>query len=230
MTPYYADDHVTLYHGDSLDILPTLHTQSIGLVVTDPPYIIGAVSIGSANTKAGTWADVMNSTRWFRDWYTECKRALRLDGAMTFTNWRGLPVVIKAAADAEMQVHSVLIWHKDWIGPAYINALRPAYEMVALMAMPDFTIPDRTVPDVWTQKWASYKPTGHPAEKPVDLMRRLIEVSATTGPVLDPFTGSGSTLVAAKALGIKAIGIEADEAWCEVAAKRLSQEVLGLVA
>lgn len=231
MKPYYSDATTTIYHGDSLELLPEMRTQSVGLVVTDPPYIIGAVSVGNAATKSGTWADVMNSARWFRDWYGECKRLLRPDGALwTFTNWRGLPVVIKGAADAGLQVQSALVWNKDWIGPAYVNALRPSYEMVAMMAMPDFTIPDRSLPDVWTEPWSAHKPTGHPAEKPVDLMRRIIEASGSIGPVLDPFMGSGSTLVAAKAAGIKAVGIEADEAWCEVAAKRLSQEVLGLAA
>ena len=231
MSPYYQDDHVTIWHGDSLEVMPTLRGSSFGLVITDPPYIIGAVSVGNAASKSGTWADVMNSARWFRDWYEMAKRLLRPDGALwTFTNWRGLPVVIKGAADAGLTVHSALVWNKDWIGPAYLNALRPSYEMVAMMAMPDFTIPDRTIPDVWTQPWAAYKPTGHPAEKPVDLMRRIVEASGGIGPVLDPFAGSGSTLVAAKAAGIGAVGIEADEKWCEVAAKRLSQEVLGLVA
>jgi DNA modification methylase len=231
VTPYYQDDLVTIYHGDSLELLPTMRGNSAGLVVTDPPYIIGATSIGNAATKSGTWADVMNSARWFRDWYVMCKRVLRQDGGLwTFCNWRGLPVVIKGAADAEWTVASVLVWHKDWIGPGGPIGLRPSYEMVALMPMPEFTIPDRGVPDVWTQQWASYKPTGHPAEKPVALLRRLIETSAVDGPVLDPFMGSGSTLVAAKAAGLTAIGIEADEGWCEVAANRCSQEVLGLTA
>ncbi len=231
MTPYYSDDLVTIYHGDALEILPTLQGGSIGLIATDPPYIVGAVSIGNASSKAGTWADVMNSTRWFRDWYAMSKRLLRQDGALwTFCNWRGLPVVIKAAADAEWTVTSVLVWHKDWIGPGGQQGLRPSYELVALMAMPEFAIPDRGTPDLWTQQWASYKPTGHPAEKPSTLMARIIQTSATKGPVLDPFMGSGSTLVAARTLGIRAIGIEADEGWCAVAASRCSQEVLGLTA
>lgn len=228
MTPYYQDDLVTLYHGDSLEMMPELR-GGFGLVVTDPPYIIGATSIGNAATKAGTWADVMNSARWFRDWYAMAKRLLRQDGALwTFCNWRGLPVVVKGAADAEWTVTSVLCWYKDWIGPGGHQGLRPSYEMVALMAMPEFIIPDRGTPDVWTQQWASYKPTGHPAEKPVALIRRLIEASGSIGPVLDPFAGSGSTLYAAKALGLSSVGIEADESWCEVAANRCRQEVLGL--
>jgi DNA modification methylase len=101
--------------------------------------------------------------------------------------------------------------------------------MVALLPGVEFSIEDRGIPDVMTYKWASFKPNGHPAEKPVELLSRLIAESVR-GPslVVDPFAGSGSTLVAAKALGHKAIAIEADERWCEVAATRCSQETLGL--
>ena len=232
MTPYYADDLVTIYHGDALEILPTFRGSSIDLVLTDPPYVIGAVSAGNMATKAGGWGDMMNSARWFRDWYVMSKRLLKPAGAMwSFCNWRSLPVVMKAAFDAEWSLASTLVWHKDWIGPGGNVGLRPSYEMVALLAGPEFSVEDRGIPDVMTYKWASFKPSGHPAEKPVALLSRLIAES-TRGPavVLDPFAGSGSTLVAAKTLGQRAIAIEAEEKWCEVAARRCSQEVLGLGA
>lgn len=235
MTPYYQDDLVTIYHGDSLDILPTLRGSSVDLVVTDPPYVIGAVSAGNMASKSGGWGDMMNSSRWFRDWYVMVRRLLVQNGAMwTFLNWRSLPVVMKAALDAGWPVVSNLVWHKDWIGPGGSVGLRPAYEMVALLPMPEFTIEDRGIPDVLTYKWASFKPSGHPAEKPVALVSRLISESipaATVHPIiLDPFMGSGSTLVAAKTNAYRALGIEAEEKWCEVAAQRCSQEVLGLDA
>lgn len=194
-----------------------------------PPYVIGAVSAGNLASKAGGWGDMMNSARWFRDWYSMVRRVLRPDGAMwSFCNWRSLPVVMKAAVDAEWSLASVLVWHKDWIGPGGSVGLRPSYELVALLPGPEFSIEDRGLPDMWTVPWASYKPNGHPAEKPIDLMARLIQESTKTGPILDPFAGSGTTLVAAKNLGHQAIGIEAEERWCEVAASRLSQGVLGL--
>lgn len=232
MTPYYADDAVTIYHGDSLEILPTIKGSSIDLVVTDPPYVIGAVSAGNMATKAGGWGDMMNSARWFRDWYAMTRRVLKQDGALwTFCNWRSVPVVMRAAFDAEWSVASLLVWNKDWIGPGGPIGLRPSYELVALLAGPDFTIEDRGIPDVWTHKWASHKPSGHPAEKPVELLSRLIRESTRrpSSLILDPFGGSGSTAVAAKATGHRAIVIEAEERWCEVAASRCSQEVLGLV-
>jgi len=230
VTPYYADDLVTIYHGDALEIMPTLRGDTLDLVVTDPPYIIGAVSAGNMGTKAGGWGDMMNSSRWFRDWYVMARRLLKQDGALwSFCNWRSLPVVMKAAFDAGWALSSVLVWHKDWIGPGGPIGLRPAYELVALLAQPGFAIPDRGTPDVWTHQWSSFKPSGHPAEKPVELLARMISVSGGAELILDPFMGSGSTLVAAKGAGTSAIGIEADEKWCEIAAQRCSQEVLGLV-
>ena len=172
----------------------------------------------------------MNSARWFRDWYAECRRILKPTGALwTFCNWRSLPVVMKAAIDSDFPVASVLVWHKDWIGPGGSVGLRPAYELVALLPMPEFSIADRGIPDVWTHKWASHKPNGHPAEKPVELLARIIRESGG-GVVLDPFLGSGSTLVAAKNVGAVGIGIESEERWCSLAADRASQEVLGLSA
>jgi DNA modification methylase len=230
MKPYYERGGITIYQGDALDVLPQLRAHSFGLVVTDPPYIIGAVSAGNIGQKAGGWADMMNSALWFATWYRMARRLLTADGALwTCCNWRSLPVVMRAAQDAEWGISSVLVWHKDWIGPGGPIGLRPAYELVALMGMPEFAIPDRGVPDVWTVPWSSQKPNGHPAEKPVKLMGRIIQESGLgAAAVCDPFMGSGTTLVSCKRLGIAAVGIEADERWCEVAANRLQQDALPL--
>jgi len=227
--PYYADDLVTLYCGDSLDILPTLAAGSVHAVVTDPPYIIGAVSSGSMASKSGSWQDMMNSAAWFSSWYREAWRLLKHDGAMwSFCNWRSLPVVMRAAIDAQMPITSTLVWDKQWIGPGGVQGLRPSYEMVTLSAKPDFAVPDRGTPDVWQHKVGSHKPNGHPAEKPEGLVRRIIAANgfAPGSVILDPFAGSGTTAAAAKSLDMRCITIEADERYCEQIALRLSQEAL----
>jgi len=227
MTPYYQDASVTIYHGDCREVLPTL--PMVNLVVTDPPYVIGAVSAGNMGSKAGGWADMMNSAAWFSAWYRQCGALLKHDGAMwSFLNWRSLPVVMRAAMDAEMPITSMMVWDKQWIGPGGPQGLRPSYELCALLAKPEFQIADRGIADVWRYKVGSFKASGHPAEKPVGLVQRIVSTCGSGGVVLDPFVGSGTTLVAAKAVGWNAIGIEAEERYCEIAARRCSQEVLNL--
>lgn len=211
--------------GDSLEVLPTLAAMSYDLVVTDPPYVIGAVSAGNIGAKAGSWADMMNSASWFRDWYRMCRRILKIDGALwTCCNWRSLPVVMRAAIDADFPVASVLVWNKDWIGPGGTVGLRPSYELVALLPMPEFSIPDRGIPDIVTVKWSSQKPTGHSAEKPVALFRWLIETSGKTGGrVVDPFAGSGTIIAAGAELGCDVTAIEAEPRWAAYAEARSPQ-------
>ena len=232
MTPYYEDDQVTIYHGDCLELLHGLRAASCGLAVTDPPYIIGALSAGNIGSKSGLWGDMMNSSRWFADVYRAVFRCLHSTGALwTFCNWRSLPVVMKGASDAGQPIASVAVWDKEWIGPGGPVGLRPRYELLALMPGAAFGIPDRGIADIWAHKTGPDKPTGHPAEKPVAVHRWPIDVSSGVDPalpILDPFMGSGTTLRAAKDLGRRAIGIEIEERYCEIAARRMGQEVLPL--
>lgn len=231
MKPYYVDDAVTLYHGDSLEILPTIAAGSVDAVVTDPPYVIGAVSAGNMGSKAGGWADMMNSALWFAEWYRMADTALRHNGSFwTFCNWRSLPVVMNAAIRANLPITSLMVWDKEWIGPGGPQGLRPSYEMVALMCKPGFAIPNRGVPDIWRHKTGPNKPNGHPAEKPIGLVSRILTTAALKPGmhVLEPFGGSGTTAVAAKALGLRCTVIEAEEKWCELIASRLDQGVLNL--
>lgn len=227
--PYYADEWVTLYHGDALDILPTIPRGTVSACVTDPPYVIGAVSAGNMASKSGGWGDMMNSALWFIEWYRMIVAALKHDGAFwSFCNWRSLPVVMKSAITAGLPIASVMVWDKEWIGPGGPQGLRPAYELCALMAKPGFAVPDRGVPDVWRHKTGSYKPDGHPAQKPVLLIERILRTHGLKPGqlVLDPFVGSGTTAVAAKALGLRCIAIEAEERWCDLTAARLDQGLL----
>lgn len=231
MKPYFEDGLVTLYHGDSLDILPTLPQGTVSAVVTDPPYVIGAVSAGNMGSKAGSWGDMMNSSLWFSSWYREVNRLLRHDGSFwSFCNWRSLPVVMKAAMDAQMPMTSVMVWDKQWIGPGGPQGLRPSYELCALLAKPGFMVKDRGIADVWQHKVGSYKIHGHPAEKPEGLVRRILAACELEQGdlVVDPFNGSGTTAAAARSLGLRFIGIETEERYCDMAARRLSQATLDL--
>jgi site-specific DNA-methyltransferase (adenine-specific) len=223
VTPYYQDSLVTIYHGDCREVLPEL--SGVGIVATDPPYVLG---MNSTEGKVG-WGDLMNSATFYADWIRQCLHLTesRAGAAWVFTSWRAFPVLARASYEIPHKMESLLVWDKCWIGPGGHTGLRPSYELVALFAHRGFQVADRGTPDIWQSPYSSQRKHGHPAEKPVDLMRRIISAgSSQEGSVLDPFAGSGTTLGAAKDLGRKAIGIEIEERYCEIAAERMAQMTL----
>ncbi len=225
--PYYQADGITIYHGDCLEIMPEL--SGVGIVVTDPPYSFGLASTDQEG-KAGGWGDLMNNARFYASVLRECRRlvANHAGAAWVFNSWRSLPTLMRASFEAQWPIVSTLVWDKEWIGPGGSVGLRPSYELVALFAASGFSLEDRGLPDVWRCKWhPAMRLNGHAAEKPVELVRRLVDESGGAS-VLDPFMGSGTTLVAAKLLGREAIGIEIEERYCEIAVQRLAQGVLPL--
>jgi len=224
---FYAEPGITLYCGDSIDLLPLL--PSVDLVVTDPPYMLGMASTAQEG-KSGSWGDMMNAARWYASWIAEAKRltANRQGAAWVFNSWRSFPVLARAAYEAAWPIESLMVWDKEWIGPGGQQGLRPSYELSALFAHDGFAVPDRGLPDIWRCQWASYRPNGHPAEKPIALIQRIIRESGPAGVVLDLFVGSGTTLEAAKNEGREVIGIEIEPKYCEIAVRRLRQEVLAL--
>lgn len=232
MKPYYEDGWVTIYHGDCREVLPSL--GGVGLVVTDPPYTFGLASTDQEG-KAGGWGDLMNNALFYGAWLSECRKLTdaRQGACWVFNSWRSFPVLARASFEIRWPITSLLVWDKEWIGPGGSRGLRPAYELVALFCHENFQLLDRGLPDIWRSQWASQRPNGHAAEKPVDLLGRIVRESGgdgRDGAVLDPFMGSGSTLVAARREGRRSIGIEVEERWCEVAARRCSQGVLSEAA
>lgn len=221
MKPYAEGRGWVLYHGDSVEVLPTFERASLGLVIADSPYGINTKSDGQG--KLSPWADLCNASMWYESWIGSCRRALRHDAALwTFLNWRSMVTFTKASCALGWPIESLLVWDKSWIGPGGSRGLRPSYEMVALWCMPEFGIGDRGVPDIRQSPWSSTKPNGHPAEKPVDLLRWLVRLGRADGlPVCDPFVGCGSTGEACIREQVPFVGVELDERWCEVAAKRL---------
>lgn len=226
MTTYYEHGGITIYHGDCREITPSL--TGVGLVVTDPPYMFGMASTAQEG-KAGGWGDMMNAATFYasllRDWRTLFSG--RTGAAWVCNSWRSFPVLARAAFEARWPIESLLVWDKIGIGPGGPNGLRPTYELAALFISGGYRVVDRSTPDIWRVRPGS-KVTEHAAEKPVYLMARMIAAGNDDSTVLDPFMGSGTTLVAAKQLNRRAIGIEIEERYCEIAAKRLSQEVLDL--
>jgi site-specific DNA-methyltransferase (adenine-specific) len=210
---YYSDDYVTLYHGDCL----TEHREWLDadVLVSDVPYGIDYRSNQRRESLARSIAgdkDTAGRDAVLADWGVR--------PALIFGTWR-IP-----RPEATRQL---LVW--DTKGALGMGAMdlpwKPAHQEVYVLGK-GFT--GRRTSDVLTfapVQSLGYNGREHPHQKPVELMQALI-AKCPTGTVADPFAGSGSTLVAAKALGRRAIGVELDERYCEVAARRLSQEVLDL--
>lgn len=207
--PYFQDEYVTLYHGDCLYEVTEWLTADV--LVTDPPYgmayesgwVKGRASQAIAGDKT---IEVRNDA--LEAWGTR--------PAIVFGTWRvEKPVGVKQTGiwdkgddpgmgDLSMpwgsSFEEFYILGSGWVGKrggAVIRMNKP---------------PNATRPD-------------HPTPKPVGLMERLIE-KCPSGVIADPFAGSGATLLAARNLGRKVIGVELEERYCELMAKRLSQQTL----
>jgi len=215
------DGRATLYCGDCLDVLPSIPSESVDAIITDPPYVLGAYSSAK---KKGAWTDLENAARFFALWMEEGKRTLKQTGYMiVFGNYRCLPSLVRAALLADLDVVNVLIWDKEYFGPAHVKQLRTSYELALVVAMPLAKIEDRRARDVIKAPWPAKRETNHPAEKPIELFLRLVQlVCQPEGTVLDMFMGSGTTGKAALMSNRKFIGIESERKYFDFARERLS--------
>jgi DNA modification methylase len=136
-------------------------------------------------------------------------------------NWRGFPTYQIALDQIGAPLSSVVIWDKEWIGVGPLNGLRQRYELIFHSAK-GMGIENRSEPDIWPEKWASSRPTGHESEKPVGIARRCL-VSGGGDIVFDPFMGSGTTGVACVNLGRAFIGIEIEPKYFAIARRRISE-------
>lgn len=224
MTPYYADDLVTLYHGDALDVLDGI-AGPVGCVALDPPYSMVPNAFGGKDDgAAGTSA---SPVRLLSEVLRHTRRLLPEGGSAGLVcDWRRLPDVAYLATLHGLRLNTCVAWTRS--SPGMGSMFRSAWDPLLVLSVGTPTVLDRAA--VRNVIHAD-KPRGsdHPYEKPVALWSHLFDRLPPTT-VLDPFAGTGSALVAAVASGHRAIGIEVEERYCEVAANRLRQDVLGLEA
>lgn len=235
--PYYQDDAVTIYHGDCRDVLPTLTSTSVALVLTDPPYNISnrngrdGTTVGQLKRADGTARKVWKDFgEWDRDWepgpfLAETMRLLADGGSLVACTSEFLIADYLASG---LNHRCLLFWRKANPTPAF----RQVYVRTVEMAV--WQVKGSTgwcfngggyEHQVWEGPAVANKQ--HPTQKPLGWMSHLVNMhSLSGGLVVDPHCGSGTTLRAAKDLGRRAVGIELDERYCEIAARRLSQGVL----
>lgn len=243
MTPYYDDGSVTIYHGDCFDLLHDL--SGVGAVVTDPPYSSGGAfrgdraqqtSVKYVNSDtaayrpefAGDNRDQRSFLAWASLWLNAARKASEPGAVLaSFIDWRNLPVLTDAVQAGGWVWRNLAVWHKPGIRMQK-GRFSSSAEYVVYGTNGPVLDGAGSPQNVFACKPVGGDDKAHIAEKPSQVLRWVMQVVPPGALILDPFMGSGSTLRAAKDLGFKAIGIDCDERYCEVAAKRLGQGVLDL--
>ena len=237
--PYYDEGGITIYHGDCFEILHDL--EGVGAVVTDPPYSSGGafrgdraqqtsvkyVQYGTAAYRpefGGDNRDQRSFLAWCSLWLNAARQACTAGAPVAcFIDWRQLPTMTDAVQAGGWLWRGIAVWSKRFGRPnpaGFSSACE--YLVWGTNGLPlereDYP------PGVFEA--APPRDRQHIAQKPESVMDWAVRLAPPGAVVLDPFMGSGTTLRSALNTGRRAIGIEADEAYCEIAAKRLAQGVL----
>jgi hypothetical protein len=210
LRPYYDEAGITIYHADCAQVLPFL--EPVDLLLTDPPYGIGI----SGHKKSVSKGVSVRKHHENLNWDIDAPSKELLDGYMAICRnsiiWGGNYMALPHG-------------HKGWL--VWDKAQRG-------LSMSDGELAWSNIPTVMriytchrSHLWR--EGTQHPTQKPLELIHWCIQQADAVAPVstiLDPFMGSGTTLVAAKNLGKRAIGIERELKYCEIAVRRLAQQTL----
>jgi site-specific DNA-methyltransferase (adenine-specific) len=247
VNPYYADESVTLHHGDALAILREMPDASVGAVITDPPYSSGGAmrgdrmqptetkyrgwsqnADGSSKKPEATYVGFTGDTRdqrgyliWSSMWMTECQRILKPGGTFAvFTDWRQLPTTTDAVQAAGLVWRAIAVWDKG-VGRPVKGRFRNHVEYVVWATNGPHSDPQEVYPSAVLRHSS---PTAgrriHLTEKPVSLVEELLTLTPADATVLDPFAGSGTTGVAAAKTGRPFIGVEISEHYAAISSAR----------
>jgi site-specific DNA-methyltransferase (adenine-specific) len=224
MKPYFEEDGITIYHGDCRDVLPGKVGDAL---VTDPPYgmndkIDRSTRVGQGKLHSG----VLTRPSWGTVIYGD-------DEPFDPRPWLKFPkVVLFGAVHYSPQLpmsRAWLVWDKRE-GTTSDDGADCDFAWTNLPG------PARLYHQLWRGVCRAGNENGesllHPHQKPIGLMKWVLLQCklGAAATIVDPYVGSGSTLVAAKSMGLRAIGIEIEEKYCEIAAKRLAQKVLSFQA
>ena len=217
---YYQDAAVTIYHGDNRVIMPQL--TPFDLLLTDPPYGIGAdkamhkasgnvVGHGHRRVAKRVYEESNWDEKTVEDWVMFLARRLGRKQVIFGGNYYDLP-----------PSKCWLVWDKENDGNNFADCE---------LAWTNFDIPVRMKRHLWNgMARKNSEPRDHPTQKPLELIAWALQLAGDVTTVLDPWAGSGTTGRACKDLGKLCVLIEREERYCEIAAKRMEQEVLPLGA
>jgi len=205
-----------IVHGDCIEVMKNLPSESIDLVITDPPYI---VNYRSRDGRA--FANERND-EWLEPAFTEVYRVLKNDAyCVCFYGWHKVSQFMAAWRKAGFRTLEQLIWVKGY--PSSVGAVGRYHEAAYLLGKGNPPKPNTILSSVL--EWDYTGNTLHPTQKPVSAIRPLVSAYSAKGDVvLDPFCGSGTTAVAALQLERTYIGIEIAEKYARIAQDRLKRE------
>ena len=231
MSLYYQDEHVTLYHGDCL----AEHREWLDadVLVTDPPY---GVAVRTGRTTGKSTADRRKHAAKLREAGTQ---KIKNDGDTQARDavveaWGDRPAIVFGSwrKPRPENTRQRLLWVKTDPGTGLASGKTQPWiskdEEICILGSPTrFAHPrvDSNVYITTEHRGTEVRKIGHPTPKPLDLMEKLID-KCPAGLIADPFAGSGATLIAARNLGRKVVGVEIEERFCEIIAKRLDQQVI----
>ena len=205
----------SVLQGDCVQVLSQLPSASIDMVLTDPPYIARYVSRDGQRIANDDRAD------WLQPAFAQIFRVLKRDSfCISFYGWPQVDKFMQAWRLAGFRPIGHLVFQKSYSSKNLFLSYR--HEQAYLLAKGNPALPERVISDV--QQWKYTGNKLHPTQKPVSNLIPLIEAFSKPGNiVLDPFCGSGSTLVAAGLAGRRFMGIELSNDYCETARRRTEQ-------
>lgn len=235
VTPYYAAHGVEIHHGDVLEVVPSLDVCDA--LITDPPYSSGGAFradrakqtsvkyssslVVASIAFAGDNRDGRSFLAWCSLWLSACfNRLADHASALVWSDWRQVPTLSDALQCGGFTWGGLGVWHKKTGRPERVG-FGHVHELVlhGVRGSRDAEAHAYSAPGVFLNPLERERV--HLAQKPLAVMEWLVPFCPEGGRVLDPFMGSGSTLLAAQNLGRRAVGIDADERWCETAAERV---------
>jgi len=231
-----------IIHGDLLHVLPTLPDDLFGGIITDPPYASGAADQNSKQkSTAAKYSSVKNGnplpdfegdskdqrswTRWMTEWLIEARRVCKPGAPICmFIDWRQLPAMTDALQWAGWIWRGVLAWDKTNSRPQR-GRFRQQAEFVVWGSNGHMPLDRKApvLPGVFRQTMPSLAKRRHQTEKPLEVMREMVRIVEPGEIILDPFSGGGTTVLAAKLEGYPAVGIELSRHYAKVSADRLDE-------
>lgn len=231
-------DGIRIFHGDALDGLRAF-SEPIDAVFTDPPYSSGASEAGKIRREAMVTADYHSepirgdrmSTPgfiWMMREVAARARELLVEGGgfVSFIDWRQWPTLVGVVESVDLRVHGMAVWDKKQ--PGMGTAVRRQHELLLLASKGTPRVFRKDVADVFGAARDRAMFEHHPSPKPVRLVAQYLSaICPVGGLVIDPFMGSGSTLVAAKAMGMRAVGWEIEGKYVDLVIRRLESTPAG---